>query len=347
MSGKAEAVTELYALMPDAFTAARNQRASEAVKAGDKNLGKAIRALPKPSSAAWLVNMLTLHRPELVSEVLELGAVLREAQSDLDQKQLRQLSGERQRLLRSAAREAGSLAEELGHRVSTAVGAEVEQTLWAAMTDADAAAAAASGQLVRALEANGWDPVDVEGAVADPDWCVRLHREGGSGAGPPRIQPMQAGLEHSRTRPGNMPDPPLRRGRKRPPRPGRCAPHGQHCRMSSGTPKRRRTRSRPPSTRWIPLRTGAMNSLTKSMSCASGSGTWNVSWPPSTAVPAPWNGNGMLPAGPPVQPAARWKRHRPSSKASARSPVPKTALHNSATSIITIQKTIDWPSPGP
>jgi hypothetical protein len=310
MSGKAEAVTELYALLPDAFTAARNQRASEAAKAGDKNLGKAIRALPKPSSAAWLVNMLTLHRPELVSDVLELGAVLREAQSDLDQKQLRQLSGERQRLLRSAAREAGSLAEELGHRVSTAVGAEVEQTLWAAMTDADAAAAAASGQLVRALEANGWDPVDVEGAVADPE-LVRPPAPGG--------------------RPGNMSDPPLRRGRKRPPRPGRCAPPGQHCRMRSGTPKRRRTRSRPPSTRWIPLRTGAMNSLTKSMSCASGSGTWNVSWPPSTAVPAPWNENGMLPAGPPVQPAARWKRHRPSSKASARSPVPKTALHNSAT----------------
>lgn len=192
MSGKAEAVTELYALMPDAFTAARNQRASEAVKAGDKNLGKAIRALPKPSSAAWLVNMLTLHRPELVSEVLELGAVLREAQSDLDQKQLRQLSGERQRLLRSAAREAGSLAEELGHRVSTAVGAEVEQTLWAAMTDADAAAAAASGQLVRALEANGWDPVDVEGAVADPE-LVRPPAPGGRQRSRPSADSTDAG----------------------------------------------------------------------------------------------------------------------------------------------------------
>lgn len=179
MTGKAEAAAELYALMPDAFTAARNKRAAEAAKDGDKDLGKAIRALPKPSSAAWLVNMLTLHRPELISEVLELGAVLREAQSDLDQKQLRQLSGERQRLLRSAAREARSLAEELGHQVSAAVGAEVEQTLWAAMTDADAAAAAASGQLVRALEANGWDPVDVAGAVADPG-SVRPPASGGA-----------------------------------------------------------------------------------------------------------------------------------------------------------------------
>ncbi|WP_341395702.1 hypothetical protein [Arthrobacter sp. G119Y2] len=168
MAGTTDAVAELYALMPEEFTAARNRRASEAAKAGDKALGKAIRSLPKPSSAAWLVNMLSLHRAELISEVLELGAVLREAQNDLDQKQLRHLSGERQRLLRSAAREAQNLAKELGHPVSAAVGAEVEQTLWAAMTDADAAAAAASGQLVRGLEANGWDPVDVEGAVADP-----------------------------------------------------------------------------------------------------------------------------------------------------------------------------------
>lgn len=183
MAGAADAVTELYALMPDAFTAARNQRAADAAKAGDKPSGKAIRALPKPSSAAWLVNMLTLHRPSLVSEVLELGAVLREAQNDLDQKQLRQLSGERQRLLRSAAREARSLAEELGHPVSTAVGAEVEQTLWAAMTDADAAAAASSGQLVRALEANGWDPVDVSGAVADPG-SVRPLANGQRRSGP-------------------------------------------------------------------------------------------------------------------------------------------------------------------
>ncbi|WAP51610.1 hypothetical protein OL239_17865 [Arthrobacter sp. ATA002] len=185
MAGTAEAAAELYALMPGEFTAARNRRAAEAAEGGDKGLGKAIRSLPKPSSAAWLVNMLCLHRTELISEVLELGAVLREAQNDLDQQQLRRLSGERQRLLRSVAREALSLAGQLGHPVSAAVGAEVEQTLWAAMTDADAAAAAASGQLVRGLEANGWDPVDVAGAVADPG-SVRPPAAGGTRSSSPR-----------------------------------------------------------------------------------------------------------------------------------------------------------------
>ncbi|GAA3290952.1 hypothetical protein ACFFON_09325 [Arthrobacter citreus] len=247
MTGAADAVTELYALMPDAFTAARNQRAADAAKAGDKPSGKAIRALPKPSSAAWLVNMLTLHRPSLVSEVLELGAVLREAQNDLDQKQLRQLSGERQRLLRSAAREARSLAEELGHPVSTAVGAEVEQTLWAAMTDADAAAAASSGQLVRALEANGWDPVDVSGAVADPGSVRPLLTDSGAAvrtlrparALPPAPAPAPAPAGHpGRRRPEMTPDPPRRHERKRPRQQGHNAPPGQHCRRRSGTPNR-------------------------------------------------------------------------------------------------------------
>ena len=196
MADKAETAAELYALLPEAFTAARNERASAAAKDGDKELGKAIRALPKPSAGAWLVNMLALHRPELIGEVLELGAALREAQSDMDQQQLRQLSGERQRLLRSAAREARGLAEELGRPVSAAVGAEVEQTLWAAMTDADAAAAAASGQLIRTLEANGWEPVQLEGAVADPS-SVRPLASGGTQRRPfPAPSETDAGGTH-------------------------------------------------------------------------------------------------------------------------------------------------------
>lgn len=201
MTDKARIIADLYALMPDGFTAARNKLAAEASKAGDKELGREIRSLPKPSAGAWLVNMLALHRPELVSEVLELGAVLREAQQDLDQQELRRLSGERQRLLRSAAREARALAQELGRPVSAAVGAEVEQTLWAAMTDAEAADAAASGQLVRALEANGWDPVNVDGAVADP----ALVRPAATLAG--KRPPRSPGTRDGATNAGSAPSP--------------------------------------------------------------------------------------------------------------------------------------------
>ncbi|MCC9206352.1 hypothetical protein [Arthrobacter sp. zg-Y769] len=163
------AVAGLYALLPSEFTAARNSRAADAARAGDKELAKRIKALPKPSTAAWLVNLLADRRREDLEQVLELGAALREAQEDLDQKQLRRLSTERQRLLRAIVREARSLAAELDHPVSESLAAEAEQTLWAAMTDPSAADAVASGQLVRSLAASGWEEVDLDGAVADPD----------------------------------------------------------------------------------------------------------------------------------------------------------------------------------
>ncbi|MDF2499063.1 MAG: hypothetical protein K0Q86_2695 [Arthrobacter koreensis] len=165
----AEAVTRLYGLLPSEFTASRNAEAAAASRGGHPDLGKRLKALPKPSAAAWLANMLIREEGPSISSVLALGASLREAQADLDREEIRRLNSERHRLLRSLARDAQGLAEKLGNPVSAAVAAEVEQTLWAAMTDPKAAAALASGRLVRGLEANGWEPVDLDGAVADPE----------------------------------------------------------------------------------------------------------------------------------------------------------------------------------
>ncbi len=179
-----EAVTRLYGLLPGQFTAARNAEAAEAARAGNPELGKRIKALPKPSAAAWLTNMLIREEGPSIASVLALGASLREAQADLDREELRRLNAERHRMLRTLAREARELADRLGNPVSAAVAAEVEQTLWAAMTDPDAAAALASGRLVRGLVANGWEPVELDGAVADPDSAAPLVSAGSRGRTP-------------------------------------------------------------------------------------------------------------------------------------------------------------------
>ena len=176
----AEAVTRLYGLLPGQFTASRNAEAAAAARDGHPELGKRLKSLPKPSAAAWLTNMLIREEGPSIASVLSLGASLREAQADLDRDELRRLNSDRHRMLRSLARDARQLAERLGNPVSAAVAAEVEQTLWAAMTDQDAAAALASGRLVRGLEANGWEPVDLDGAVADPDSAVPLVSAGAS-----------------------------------------------------------------------------------------------------------------------------------------------------------------------
>lgn len=194
-NGAAETVTGLYGLLPAGFTAARNAASAEAARGGDKELGQRLKGLPKPSAAAWLANLLVRKRNRAIADVLGLGASLREAQQDLDREELRRLNAERHRMLRTLVREAQDLAREAGNPVSPAVAAELEQTLWAAMTDAEAAEALATGRLVRSLEANGWEPVDLDGAVADPETASPLVAAGNSGKRQPRgaAAPAEAG----------------------------------------------------------------------------------------------------------------------------------------------------------
>ncbi|MHA7181724.1 transposase [Arthrobacter sp. MDB2-24] len=163
-----EQAAALYALPLDRFTEERNAAAKKATQEGDRELAATLRRLPKPASAAWLVNVLVDRRREEVEQVLELGASLKEAQASLDRAQLHALGQQRQRLLAAVARQSLDAAADLGHDVGPAALPGVEQTLRAALADPAAAAAVLTGRLVRTLEATGWDPVDLEGAVAGP-----------------------------------------------------------------------------------------------------------------------------------------------------------------------------------
>ncbi len=164
----ADTASTLYVLPLDRFTQARNAAAKSASADGDRDLASALRELPKPSSAAWLVNVLVDRRRYDVEQILELGASLKEAQVSLDRAQLHALGQQRQRLLAAVARQALDAAAEVGHDVGPAALPGVEQTLRAALADPAAAAAVLTGRLVRTLEATGWDAVDLDGAVAGP-----------------------------------------------------------------------------------------------------------------------------------------------------------------------------------
>lgn len=157
--------SELYAVPLDEFTAARNARAKEI---SDKALAKEVRGLRKPSASAWLLNMMSVHRGSQLTQALQLGAAMRQAQEELDGSELKKLGSQRQQLIAALVKDGTALSKELGHPVSAAVATEVEQTLRAAMADAGAAAAVSTARLIRALEASGWDAVDLEGAVGGP-----------------------------------------------------------------------------------------------------------------------------------------------------------------------------------
>ncbi len=167
MADALEAVAaELYALPLDEFTQARNKKAADARTSGDRELAGRIKQLKKPSTSAWAVNMLSRHRADEVGQLLELGAALREAQSELDAEELRELGRQRQKLIAAVVRQARDLADELGGALGGAAADEVGQTLQAALADPEAADAVIAGLLTRPLAASGWGSVDIDASVA-------------------------------------------------------------------------------------------------------------------------------------------------------------------------------------
>lgn len=157
---------ELYALPLGEFTPARDARA-KALKGTD--LAVPVKALRKPSLAAWVVNLLVRRDAEQVAQVLELGAALREAAAGMAGEELRALTRQRRQLTAAVTTGARSLAAGEGVRVTQAVADQVEATLTAAMVDPRCADAVRSGLLVTALASTGVDEVDLTTAVATPE----------------------------------------------------------------------------------------------------------------------------------------------------------------------------------
>src|SRR5262249_31479304 len=90
-----EIADELYALTLPEFTPARDAKAKE-LKGTD--LAAPVKALKKPSVAAWVVNLLVREETEQVDQVLQVGAALREAQASMSGDELRQLTRQRRQV---------------------------------------------------------------------------------------------------------------------------------------------------------------------------------------------------------------------------------------------------------
>ncbi|GAA2148251.1 hypothetical protein GCM10009844_26460 [Nocardioides koreensis] len=163
-----EVADELYGLALPEFTPARDARARE-LKKPDPELSAAVKALRKPSVAAWVVNLLVRREAEQVGQVLDVGAALREAQANLAGDELRALTRQRRQLTAAVTARARAVAAENGQKVTPAVADQVEATLTAAILDAECARAVRSGLLVTSLASTGVDAVDLGSAVAVPE----------------------------------------------------------------------------------------------------------------------------------------------------------------------------------
>ena len=160
---------ELYGLPMADFTPRRDARAKELKGSELSGLSGPVKALKKPTMAAWVVNMLVRHETEQVDQVLAVGAALRDAAQSLDGKELRELTKQRRQLTAAVTTRARSVAKSLGVKVTEAVADQVEATLTAAMLDPDCAKALRSGLLVTPLSATGVGESAAGAAVALPE----------------------------------------------------------------------------------------------------------------------------------------------------------------------------------
>ena len=74
----------LYAAKPEEFTALRTKLAAEAKKRGDADTAKQITAARKPTTAAYVVNLLVLDDASARGRLTELGERLRDAHAGMD-----------------------------------------------------------------------------------------------------------------------------------------------------------------------------------------------------------------------------------------------------------------------
>ncbi|MCS6556732.1 hypothetical protein [Curtobacterium flaccumfaciens] len=162
----ADVARELLLVAPQDFVAERTAR-QRAVRQDDRALATAVGKLRKPAPAAWVIDLLA--HDGALDDAVDLGPALRKAQADADPDAIRTLRRQRAEVVDALAQAGADLASDAGHPVTPAVLEQVRSTIEAAMADPHAGAAVRSGLLVTALESVGFDAVDLDGALADPD----------------------------------------------------------------------------------------------------------------------------------------------------------------------------------
>ena len=181
-------VDDLYGLPSGEFVAARDALARRLKAEGGAEAAKQVKALRRPTVAAWAVNQLRRHHPRELDELLELGERLRRAQAKVltggGASVMKELLAERRATVERVARLA---VGELG----TGGGAQrnaIVATLEAALADRADAEAVRKGQLSKELPApsgfgvGDWTAAALVGDQDDENDVDRNEAEG-KGAG--------------------------------------------------------------------------------------------------------------------------------------------------------------------
>jgi hypothetical protein len=164
------AVGALYAEMPEAFVAARNELAARLKDDGDLEGAKQVKALRKPTVAAWAVDGLARDHADdleaLVRAGEDLSSAQRHAAAGGGMDQIREATDERRRLLDLLVRGAADALEAAGMPAPRATLDKVSDTFTAIASDRAAADRIQAGVLDKELPAPaGFGDVRLDAAL--------------------------------------------------------------------------------------------------------------------------------------------------------------------------------------
>ena len=156
-------VDALYGLPLDEFTPSRDALAKELRGEGRREEADWVKALPKPSAPAWVVNQLARTQGQPSKRLLEAGDALREAHERLlagegGAEDLRSASEEEDGAVRKLRAAASGLLDSAGNAPSRSTLERAEQTLRAVALDERTRAAFGAGRLIREQAPTGLGP---------------------------------------------------------------------------------------------------------------------------------------------------------------------------------------------
>jgi hypothetical protein len=153
-----QAADELYGLPPREFTRARDEHAKRLRGDGDREAAGAVKALRKPTVAAWALNQLARRRPKELGELLAAGERLRAAQEELlaggGREDFQGAAATERELVGRLSSQAVTIASEGGER-GAGLEQKIAETLHAAALHEETADELRAGRLTKEREAIG------------------------------------------------------------------------------------------------------------------------------------------------------------------------------------------------
>jgi hypothetical protein len=171
---RADPLDDLYRAHPGEFVAARNELAKELRSRDEREEADRVKALRRPSAAAWLLNLVALSEPKAMRDFAKASDALERAQQRAleggDADKWRAAAGREREAAQAVLDAAEAGASDAGHPATKQALDHVEDTLRVAAADPDLRERVVAGRLER--EQSG-ATLGTAGLIASPEAAAK------------------------------------------------------------------------------------------------------------------------------------------------------------------------------